>query len=477
MKDKISVIVVFSSKIFVAILGVILLSLETKFIQPDILGEYSLLSGVVNAGVSLCVGWVGSSALRYYDSSKNKLANYNTTISFSGSVSTFTLVILVIFLGFIAPSLYIHKYLYLVVFLIILQSSFEIYEKVLRASANFKIYSVLIVLQCSLNVLFFYSIARNNQNNIEIIFLSSIISFLFFDVFAFMITQSYKGISISYLDKKLNRKFLKYGLPMIGVWAISWILNYSDRYMINIFYSTYEVGLYTIAYTISQNAIGLFTTSITLTFFPMLIKKWNSEGKASSIYYINRIIEYFLLYMIPALLGLSLISKHFYGTLIDFRYIDGSSVISITAIGFFFLGLNNILYKIWQLEERTSLILIFMCISCLINIIANAICLPVFGFIAAAYTTAFSYFFIFVVVWFMIKRNFNVKIPVIQIFKSLVASIPMCIILLAVDSGMNDIFSIIIYVLISGFSYFVVQLFLGNFREELIFIVHKAKGR
>lgn len=111
MKERISVIVVFGSKILIAILGVVLLSLETKFIDPDVLGEYSLLSGIINSGVSFCISWVGSAALRYYDSNKNQLGKYNSTILSGGTLSTLLLLLIISVIGLIFPGLYIKIYL------------------------------------------------------------------------------------------------------------------------------------------------------------------------------------------------------------------------------------------------------------------------------------------------------------------------------------------------------------------------------
>lgn len=361
--------------------------------------------------------------------------------------------------------------------LIIARSGYEIYEKVLRASANFILYSVLTVFQYIINVTLFYVLAIRRRNDLSIVFISLIVSLVIFDIFAFAFSKSYKQLSAKSISPEMNKVFLKYGIPMIGTWAISWLLNYSDRYMIKIFYTTYEVGLYTTAYTVSQSAIGIFTSSITLTFFPILIKRWNENGKEAATKYINRIIEYYVMLLIPAVVGLGFVAKYFYGTLIDRSYIGGAAVIMLASIGFFFTGLNDIMYKLWQLEEKTNRIFGLMLLSFISNVVLNAVLLPIFGFIAAAYTTIASYLLIYIIAFFWIRKEFAIKIKIIQLLQSIVAAIPMCIVLTIFKRFMGSIVGLIVSIIIAGLLYLLIQIAFGNFRDECKMVINKLKTK
>ena len=203
-----------------------------------------------------------------------------------------------------------------------------------------------------------------------------------------------------------------------------------------------------------------------MAFFPALIRKWNSGGKSAATDYLNQIINYYIIFLIPATVGLCLIGKHIYGTLIDVAYIDGVEVIVWTSIGFFFMGLNNIIYKMWQLQEKTKMVLLLMIISFVINIILNFVCLPFFGYTFAATTTFISYLAIFVIALILTKKHFDIEFSFKTIIRTVLSTTAMSIFIFLSDIYISNIWFLLISIFIAILVYLGVFLLLGGFREE-----------
>ena len=58
-----------------------------------------------------------------------------------------------------------------------------------------------------------------------------------------------------------------------------WGLRLSDRYIIGLFRPMTEVGLYSVAYTISDKSIDLLVALFLLTRGPMLMNIWEAQGR------------------------------------------------------------------------------------------------------------------------------------------------------------------------------------------------------
>ena len=56
----------FIYKIIIGVIGLLLVTFYSSLIDPSDYGDYSLISGFVSALISIFIGWIGSSSLRYY---------------------------------------------------------------------------------------------------------------------------------------------------------------------------------------------------------------------------------------------------------------------------------------------------------------------------------------------------------------------------------------------------------------------------
>ncbi len=191
---------------------------------------------------------------------------------------------------------------------------------------------------------------------------------------------------------KYIRDYLKYSVPLTPNSLIRWVTDSSDRYMVSYFLGLSQVGIYSASYAIG-NLIHLFITPIQLILFPELSRLFD-EGKIDEIKtYLSYSLKYFLLITIPAVFGLSALSKPILEILTTQEFIYGSIVIPFIAVSGLLAGIFQIVINITHLVKKTKFNLYIHSFAALLNIIFNFFLIPSIGIIGAAIATLISYFF------------------------------------------------------------------------------------
>lgn len=476
MRGKKEAFIYLATKILVGIIGVFSITVQTTYVKPNVLGDFSLITGFTGILFSIFIGWIGSSAMRYYDSCKEKdIKSFFTTIHLDWMIMLLVAGLVIVFSSVFMKDIPIRQNLSLILVMVVFVSGVEIYEKLMRAAGHGLTYSILLMVQSVLNIILIILFFKFTNLQIEALFLSKIIISAIFVFVSIWILKALKHFSIKSYSQELNKTFLMYGFPMVGVWGVSWLLNYGDRYIINAFMTSYEVGLYDVSYRFAESSIGLIISAFNLAFFPEMIKCWNEQGKDGICKMLKGIFNYLFMFSIPAIVGLSLLSEQFYGTIIDLQYKDAAMVIAISSVGFVFMGINGTLYKLWQLEEKTKAVLYLTIFSVIVNLTTNIIFIPKFGYIAAAVTTVFSYVAVTVVTVLLLRKRFHLGLNFKMLLKQVVASIIMGCFLLSVRTSVKTIVGLALVVICAAVIYFSILFLLGGFKVNIKKFLKKGK--
>ena len=174
------------------------------------------------------------------------------------------------------------------------------------------------------------------------------------------------------------------------------------------------------------------------------------------------------MFAIPACAGIFMLASKFYGTILDSSYSEAYMVMAIASIGFVFMGINNILYKLWQLEEKTNMVLIITIVSVVVNILTNIIFIPLYGYIAAAFTTVVSYVVGTIVSLILVKRRFNISFNFRVILSIIVSSAIMVVYLFLTRNLISNVIFLIGIILGAVIMYALVLFATGGLKEEII---------
>lgn len=223
------------------------------------------------------------------------------------------------------------------------------------------------------------------------------------------------GIFVEESDsEKLNksiinlREVLKYTIFIVPHGLSLWVINSSDKYIIKIFNGDYDLGIYSIAYTISSVQF-LINSGISIALpqvFYKNIRYWS--------YPKHRIIILFgfLFVSITFVVLYSLVFNNFRDFLLKYELNEQTnSLIKIIIPSLILVGCYQF-YSIYIFYNKKTKALSQITFSCaLINLGLNLLFVPLYGIKAAAYSTLLAFLLYFITIYlYSLKNNKNLRL-------------------------------------------------------------------
>jgi len=218
-------------------------------------------------------------------------------------------------------------------------------------------------------------------------------------------------LSPFYFNINLFKKMFRFAIPFLPSALLFVIMGFSDRWFIKYFLNTESVGLYGAGYKLGS-IMSLAVTAFNLNWQPYYLKFNNNNnnrfGRIGDVVIITLIVIFTLL--IYFINDISLIN--FNGLyLIGEKFQNGLIIVPYIALGYLFYGVYVLQMPSIFILNKQNWGLCFWMVGAIINLIGNWFLIPRFGFLGAAYSSAFSYFVMMVFLsvcnlfWMPIKYN------------------------------------------------------------------------
>lgn len=234
-------------------------------------------------------------------------------------------------------------------------------------------------------------------NSVEIKLWSSGLSFLVFSIPIYF-TLLKRGRCL--FDKQIWKEILIFAIPLIPHYLAQHVMSSADRIMISEMVSNTDAAIYSLASTVSLIATviwGAINASIT----PYIYDKLNSK-KYKNID--STVVQILLGYAIVCV-GVSLVAPEVIKILGTKEYSKGIYAIPPIAATAFLCAMYNIYATIEFYHKKSFYITIATIVSCAVNVVLNYCFIPTFGFIAASYTTLFSYIVLILMHYYGYKKS------------------------------------------------------------------------
>ena len=184
------------------------------------------------------------------------------------------------------------------------------------------------------------------------------------------------------------KNMLKFGLPLVLTGLGFWALLSLNRFFFIRFSTLEELGLYSVGSRIS-NFLLLFIFIFQLSWSPFIMSIYKSN-------YFPRLMAKTLIYFVILIAFLALVVSAFSYEIIKIitplAYIDSYKVIGILAIGIIFYAATPIVGSGISLSKKTYFFSISVFCAALLSVILNALLIPHFGMLGAAFGVSASYF-------------------------------------------------------------------------------------
>ncbi|MCT4593968.1 MAG: oligosaccharide flippase family protein [Anaeromicrobium sp.] len=380
--------------------------------SPSEYGLLNIYSSVVNMLVIILGLNVHAALLRYYHEKDGQFSWFCSSIV--KSLLIFDVLILFIINRYKNVfSIYLNidsNILIVIVIVTILQIYLNMYLTYLKASKQsnsflkLSVLSNLFIILLSIVIMLFLK----EKKYLGEIYSKVLINFIVILFLAIKFVKIYK-------NKKLNFNHIKYVLlysaPLIPHSLSNYLLAHADKILINKYVGSYETGIYSLAYNIGM-IMNVIVISLNNAWVPIFFEKLREEKYSE----IELVAKKYTSFIFIAASFLIVFSKELIGFIAKRDYYEGVYMIPIVIIGYVFVFLYTIYTNYAFYYKKTILISMNTIIAGIINIALNCIFIPKAGYIAAAYTTLFSYVILFILHYFNSKYLIKARVVSIKIF-------------------------------------------------------------
>ncbi|MDH3598439.1 MAG: oligosaccharide flippase family protein [Candidatus Tectomicrobia bacterium] len=380
------------SQLGVALLSFLSVPILTRLLSVEEYGLYTLILASITIMVTLMNG-LGPAIVRFYPAVAEDEVDVLVRTSWWAQIvigSALALAAFMVTRMLWAPEAGLQHLVEIGIIVFALQSIFAMGIQVLRARLHGGLFSVFVLVNKVLSLTLGVVLAAYWHLGVAGILWGLVLGIVV--LLPFLWRRIFDGISsLGRVSTPLLGELLTYGLA-VGMGNIGgWVLNRSDRYLIQLFHGVREVGLYAVAYSISLQSIVVLGVLFRIASGPLLATVWEQQGAEATQRLLCSVTRLYLLVAIPAVLGLSILAEPIMRVLVGPEFSDAYTMVPWVVGGAFFFGLESRYNHVLLLFKRPRLILFCNLGAGLLNVGLNLWLLQVFSYKVAAINTFVGY--------------------------------------------------------------------------------------
>ena len=232
----------------------------------------------------------------------------------------------------------------------------------------------------------------------------NVVSFLVTTVIAGFYSIRENGLLV---DFPLLKEMLKFGLPLVPAQLCATVMHNADRFLIRYYCNLEDVGLYSLGYNFPMMTNVLLLQSFNMIWGASMMYEIAKEKDAS--YQFGRITTYFMLLFVSTQYALSIYSTTVVKILAAPKFFMAHTVIPFVSLGVCLHAFYTFFTVGAFIKKKTWLVNIGYLPAAILNIALNMVLLPRFGYIAAAWTTVFTYFTFVALVYVACRKTISIS--------------------------------------------------------------------
>jgi O-antigen/teichoic acid export membrane protein len=439
--------------IFIRSVSFILLPFYSNLISTTEYGNYALLMSVYSIiSVLYQFGLYGSLNKFYIEESsqEKKKIIFSTLLNFivlTGIIITIVLCffsagITKIILGFTG-----YSSLMMLIFITLFIETICFYIILLLKTKELSKLAVIYsgtgaVLNLIFNIVFVFIYRLSIAGIILAQLLSSAVLFLF-------MIRAIRDDYIPQIDPLIIRLLLKFAYPLLLAGFLSAAVDVADRFILNYFLGTSEVGIYSFAYRIAM-VMNVFVISFRAAWNPHSLNLFYSDDYKSSF---GTTLSKLVAISCIILLAVSLFSKYLFEINVDGLYLfnsmykPGIIILPLVLTGYIFSGISSFYSVYPNISNKSHHFLVSDLIAFVSNIIVNIIFIPKYGIIGAAFATAIGFLFGAAYLFFISRDQIKIDYQTKKLSIIILSALIFLFLGLNLDSLLVDLVIVLMYLL------------------------------
>ncbi len=228
---------------------------------------------------------------------------------------------------------------------------------------------------------------------------SALLSFALCDVVVSVLSLRWHGLARPWWPRRAGgwstdvdalRQCLRYGGPVMLAGLGSWVIAWSDRYVLSFWVDAHEVGRYVQSYQLSASIITIPLSFVVTLLVPRALALERDNGLAVALQYVQTMQQRYRWIALPfgvlATVCVVLLQRYFYTD-----YALPPMLIAGLVAAHLLLGYTHFQNKRFELSGRTAELMRSVFVGAAANVVGNMLLVPPFGAAGAAWSTLVAY--------------------------------------------------------------------------------------
>ncbi len=419
------------SKIIGMLGNAIIVPIYTSLLSPEEYGLYSLSIALLSFLCIIFSDWVGLSGLRFFKRHQmtQDMPKYLTTLV--------TILISNIFVMFVAAFIFRHnfysffhipvKYFLAILVLIIPVAIRALLFQLLRAQLKSMSFTLSTIINQFLTILLSVFFIKFFHLGAMSLLLGMGVSISLIDLLLIYQSNLSSWFKFQKIEWDSVLPIFKYGIPIAATSLSAWIINQSNKFIMNSIHGFSQVGIVGVAYGLTLPLLMTIFSIITVAAIPRIINMYEEKIDVRPI--ISRFTGYYVMIALPVITVISLYATDYVSMLSsNDKFQIAFQLIPYFAFGTFFMALTDYTTLQYHLANKTYIDFIIKLISGVTNVILNILLIPKMGLVGVGIATLGANFLYFLLSIIIVLPGLGLIFPRLIMSRMFISFIPFVII-------------------------------------------------
>lgn len=402
------------SKICGMLGNALIVPVYTSLLSPEEYGLYSLSIALLSFLCILFSDWVGLSGLRFFRQNQltHNIPRYLTTLVIMLISNLFIMFcIATIFREQFYNFFHIPtKYFISILLLIIPVACRALLFQLLRAQLKSIAFTFSTILNQIMTIglsVFFVKVYHLGALSL---LLGMAISITLTDILLIFQSDITKHFKLQKIEWNSVLPIVKYGIPIAATSLSAWIINQSNKFIMNSINGFSDVGIVGVAYGLTLPLLMTIFSTITVAAIPRIINLYEENYDVTPI--VSKFVGYYILIALPLVMTMSIYSLdyvHIFSA--NSNFYVAYKIIPYFAFGTFFLALTDYTTLQYHLANKTQIDFVLKLLSGILGIVLNIVLIPKYSLIGVGIATFSANLFYLILSMIIIIPGLRIKYP------------------------------------------------------------------
>lgn len=377
-------------KLAIQLANFLLLPLYTSVLSLTEYGTIELLNTLSMIIIPLVTLQMEQAIFRRLLLAKSKYENREIIVT---SIYTLGITIMLFsFLYFIIGNILNFKLKRIIYFYYLSMMMLPIFQQICRGLQKTTKYAIGTFINSLFIILFSILFVAHYKQGVSGIIWGTILGNSIGTIYYLFILKKILTFNIKYYNIKLAYSMLIYSIPLIVNQISSWIINYSDRWVIVKLLGLDNNGIYSVANKFFLLPMVFFNI-YNLAWTESIILEIKNKGYS---HFINEMLNFTAHIYLIFINFVLLVLPYIFPRLIQMKFNNAFFHIPILLLSSFFWGMAAMIGSIGIAYEKTKMLGLTTFIAGLLNIIIHLLLIKKLGLFAASYSTLISFVLFFI---------------------------------------------------------------------------------